>query len=309
MKLLSRQAQRSIEGWISRNARPLELAQYNILFHGAPVQPFLSLLACYQNADGGFGHALEPDNWNPASTPLTTSTAIQRLRLVGFLDYSHSLYRQALDYLAGCEHRLEEGWPFTIPSNNGFPRAPWWTYSEEGNRKESFGLSCVLASFVLDAGAPGRPVYESALRIARQALDRLRQDLPCEGEMGIAGLVAFCPQWERLGWAPQSETLPNVKARVDHAICRDPERWGGYVPRPSVAISGPDSAFYPGNEAIVETELDYLIDTLPEDGVWPLTWRWFDMPYPDEWAVAQNWWKAVAAMEKLLFLRAFGRME
>ena len=307
MKQLSRQAQRAIEDWLSRNARPLELSQYQVLFHGAPVEPFLALLARYQNPDGGFGHALEPDNWNPASTPLTTSTALQQLRRVGFFDYAHPLYQGALAYLAGCEHRLDGLWTFTIPSNDAFPHAPWWTYDEQSNRKQSFGLSCELAAFVLAASTPGQPVYEDALRIAREALSRL-QGGRCEGEMGVSGLAALLPQWERLGWAAQAETLPKLKGLIDAAICRDPAQWEQYVPRPSVAIPSPDSPFYPGNEAIVETELDYLVDTLPKDDVWPLTWQWFGMPYPGEWAVAQNWWKGVTTIERLLFLRAFGRL-
>lgn len=304
MKQLSREAQRAIEAWLARRARPLEWARYQVLFHGAPAENYLSLLKQYQNPDGGFGHAIEPDNWNPASTPVGTATAMQQLAFTGLRDFSHPLWQGALRYLESGADFSDGFWHFTVPSNNAYPHAPWWTHDPAAGREQDFGASATLAAYVLRM----RPENEAALAVAREALSRLQSGAEVRGEMTLGGFAALCPLWERLGWAGQDETLPLVKAVIDRSIARDPAQWTGYVARPSSAIFGPDSPFYPGNEAIVETELDYLIDTLPQDDVWPLTWEWFGMPYPNEWAIAKNWWKGVAAIEKLLFLRAFGRL-
>lgn len=46
----------------------------------------LTYLQAYQNQDGGFGHALEPDSWNPNSTPIQTATAIEILEEIHFAD-------------------------------------------------------------------------------------------------------------------------------------------------------------------------------------------------------------------------------
>ena len=61
----------------------------------------------------------------------------------------------------------------------------------------------------------------------------------------------------------------------------------------------------------METELDYLIDTRNPGGVWNITWTWFDLGeiYPKEFAVSENWWMSSKAIEKMRFLRAFGRIE
>ena len=61
----------------------------------------------------------------------------------------------------------------------------------------------------------------------------------------------------------------------------------------------------------MEAELDYLIDTRNPGGVWNITWTWFDLGevYPKEFAVSENWWMASKAIEKMRFLRAFGRIE
>lgn len=56
----------SSNGWV----RPDELIMQFI-------QDVLAALAVYQNEDGGFGRALEPDCWNPDSSPVQTWTATE----------------------------------------------------------------------------------------------------------------------------------------------------------------------------------------------------------------------------------------
>ena len=51
--------------FIEQHARPLELAQYRVFFAEDDPNEVVEALLPFQNADGGFGHALEPDNWNP----------------------------------------------------------------------------------------------------------------------------------------------------------------------------------------------------------------------------------------------------
>lgn len=108
--------------------------------------------------------------------------------------------------------------------------------------------------------------------------------------------------------------LPYVKRiyeRASAAIVRDPEQWKYYGVRPSNYIRSPESPIYKGNEAIVDAELDFLISSLPAGDVWGIPWTWFDNmeKYGNQFRVAENWWKAVKAIENLLFLRAFGRIE
>ncbi len=56
-------------GFIYKNARPLDVARWNYLFENGDSTEVMKYLLSYQNEDGGFGHALEPDCWNEKSTP------------------------------------------------------------------------------------------------------------------------------------------------------------------------------------------------------------------------------------------------
>ncbi len=59
------------EKFIYRNARPLELARWQYRFENGSAEHVLRALSAYQNADGGFGHALEADCFSPGFFPDT----------------------------------------------------------------------------------------------------------------------------------------------------------------------------------------------------------------------------------------------
>lgn len=59
--------------FIYRNARPLDFARWQYHFENGSKEAFLDALSYYQNNDGGFGHAIEPDAWNPNSSIKTAS--------------------------------------------------------------------------------------------------------------------------------------------------------------------------------------------------------------------------------------------
>jgi hypothetical protein len=65
--------------FLRRNARPLDFARFQYHFENGSQEAVLTALAAYQNPDGGFGHALEPDAWNPNSSPMQTGLQPHRL--------------------------------------------------------------------------------------------------------------------------------------------------------------------------------------------------------------------------------------
>lgn len=311
MKKLTRQQLDHIENWILRHARPLEAARYDILFRQGRQEDFLALLRQYQNPDGGFGHALEPDNWDPHSSPYTTLKAVQLMLEIGFTDFSHPLYQGALNYWRGGDgFSSQGGWQFSMPTGNDYPHAPWWSYSEESNGVENLGLSAQIAAFPLMVCSKDDPLYQRAASVADRALEALMQG-SIGGEMGVGGCAMLMPYWMQAdtAYAPQDITAKMMETS-NASIVRDSSRWNTHVPRPSAAIPSPSSPMYAGNEAAIHMELDWLIDTLPENDLWPIDWSWFDnnARYPAAFAISEMWWKAWCAIEKLSLLRNFGRL-
>ena len=77
MKYLSKESFKKALKWIKQNARPLEKARLRFYFENDAVDEVKTELEKFQNTDGGFGHALEPDLRTPNSSVLATSLAYQ----------------------------------------------------------------------------------------------------------------------------------------------------------------------------------------------------------------------------------------
>ena len=316
MKKLSKNSFEEIRLWVYRNARQIELALWQYEFENGSREAVISALSYYQNGDGGFGNALEPDCWNPDSSPYTTLNAAGKLRNIHFTDVSHPVMRGILKFFESGKHCVENGWLFNIPSNNDYARAPWWNYDPKANEYEHTGVTAGIICFVLQFAEKETELYKRAGAFAERLLFKFKEP-DNKGDMGLNGYCMLLEKIKQLGLTDRFDIdflSANIKKHVDESIVRDISQWVHYSVRPSQFIQSPDSPFYPGNEDIVEKELDYLIDTRPDNGVWGITWQWWDNyeKYPKEFAISENWWKAdldIGAIGKLKFLRYFDRLE
>lgn len=318
MKMITQKEYEEIKTWMHRNARPLELAVWKYGFEGGKKEEIIEELAFYQNEDGGFGNGVEPDCWNPESSPYATMTVIGLLREIAWIEEAgtdHPLVEGIFRYLEGKKHSGGDGWHFVIPSNDGYPRAPWMTYDEKTNQEESMGVTAVLCSFILHYGDRESELYGRAVGYARSILEKVTgtQDF---GEMGAGGVCLLLVDILRCGLSGLFEPLDperllaGMAEVLDRSMERGPEKWAEYTKRPSEFIPSREAPLYHGNEEIVETELDYLVDTRNPGGVWDITWSWFALgeKYPKEFAISENWWKANKAIGIMHFLRNFGRI-
>ncbi len=326
-----------IRTWMHRNTRPLEMALWVHLFEAGIAAGARSdadsgtvavtasaastdtrsavweALSHYRNADGGFGNALEPDSWNPASSPYTTLKVLDLLDGAGMPPAGHPLVQGILRYIETCPHATADGWPFSIPTNDDHPHAPWWTFDPKANEFEHIGVTTGLCAYILRLAPAGSPLHTRAVTLANKWIEQFLA-VANFGEMGLGG---FCQLYEAVRNTGMEAAIPlgdlqaRLRARITASIEYDTNLWMYHKVRPSWYIRTPDSPWLPGNEAILETELDYLVRTRPANGVWDIDWSWFDNNdrYPKAFAISENWWKGWCAIEKLTLLRRFGRIE
>ena len=110
------------ETFIWQNARLLERQQFAYHFKGGSRASVIAALRAYQNSDGGFGNALEPDVRCPESQPVPVQHAFEILDTVGF---DREMVQQTCDYLMMIA-TPEGGVPWLLPSAHHYPRASWW---------------------------------------------------------------------------------------------------------------------------------------------------------------------------------------
>lgn len=312
MKKLKLQDYKEIKAWMYRNSRPIELAIWQYYFENGSKQAVLSALEFYQNDDGGFGNALEADSWNPNSSPYTTLRAINILKEIGFNDKQHPIIRGIFKFLGSNAYFSENGWYFNIPSNDDYAHAPWWTYNMEANAFEGIGLTAEIAGFIFLNADKDSEIFSKALRISDVIVGKLNT-VDEHGEMGVKGYCVLLDALEKIGLTVQDHKslTEKVKKLVYNSIERDTSKWIYYTKRPSDYINSSESVFYKDNQDIIAKELDYLIDTRPQNSVWNITWSWFENNerFAKEFAISENWWKASVAIDKLIFLKNFCRLD
>jgi hypothetical protein len=287
-------------------ARPLDQARFRFLFESGPPDDVLRELAAFQNDDGGFGHALEPDMRASASTPVATQHAFALFRELG-TGADHPMVMRAMAYLVGSYDRHHQLWEIVPPEVEAAPHAPWWTYAAI---METFN-GCLLnpTSGLLGALQDYPTLVEQDLRdeLAQVVLERLaeRRGALQSDEMRAVVWLAEC---EHLNRTLRDELRAHAVASIG-VVELDPTRWADYRLQPLEVAHSPDSfltgALDPG---AVQRNLDYWVELQQADGGWPLTWSWADV---DEraWARAEQEWRGHIAVERLATLQAYGRLE
>ena len=298
-----------IRTWVRRNARPLEFVLWQYYFENGSKEAVLSALAYYQNDDGGFGNAIEPDNWNPESTPYAADFVINVLRRINFTDIDHPLYQGIFRYLKDTQYQGVNGWYFSVPANDVYPHAVWWQYSEEGNNKnQNIGITASLSGFILRHMNTDAELYGVALKYVDMLLDKLKSG-DSYGDMGIGG---YCTLYKDLLAADLHNRfdIDYLESRTRHLIQKHFHEytWSNHQDM-AVVLPNPSIYYYKGFEKAVSDALDELIEIRPQKGVWGIPWEWYNgATYAKEFSISENWWKSYKAIEKLLFLKAYGRI-
>jgi hypothetical protein len=115
--------------FIRTQARRLDRLLYEFYFEKGSTEYVLNELANYQNPDGGFGHAIEPDIRLQASSPMATSVGLQYCVSMN-TKAENQVVKSAIAYLLSTYDAQEEYWPQTFMNVNDEPHAPWWHLDE-----------------------------------------------------------------------------------------------------------------------------------------------------------------------------------
>ena len=306
MKMNYKEIYEKARGFIYRNARPIELALWKYHFENGSSGDVLTALAAYQNADGGFGHALEADSFNPNSAPIQTWAACEILREIGFTDGSHPIVRGILRYLdSGADFLVKYNqWLNTVKTNDDYPHAVWWSNSD---KVENYNPTAYLAEFILRFADRDSALYKKAEEIARQAYEWFVSAVPYGDDHSAACFVALYEFLKETGsgLVDMREFADKLKEEVNADICRDTEKWRTeYVCLPSKFIDSKDNMFYAGNEELIQKELEFTRESQLADGSYTVPWLWYN-EYK-EYELAANWWKSRILIDKIRFLKAFG---
>ncbi|MDD3957757.1 MAG: hypothetical protein PHW40_00080 [Candidatus Izemoplasmatales bacterium] len=288
--------------FIKKFARPLELAMYQYHFANGSKSAVIRELRKFQNPDGGFAHALEPDNWNPESNPIATNDAIKILYHLDALDEATDMMRGVIRYLKSHHAFDEENrqWRFQIESNKDYPHAIWWEVEKDGLFE--YNPTVALAAIMICYGG-GDDYYK---QIVREAMTYLVTAKPIGDTMKCYMLAYEIFKNKGIDDVLDlSEMHALIQGKLEAVICADESQYGvAYVYIPSDFFLRSDSSFISRKMMpLIEMELSIHSRILKPDGGFAITWQWYT-EY-DEFHHAEMIWRARITLDRLVFRNIF----
>ena len=277
--------------FILRNARLLERATFAAHFDGAPTGPVKRALAAYQNDDGGFGNALEPDKRDPHSQPVDVQFALETMDVVG--DFDIAMAKRACAWLTSVSSD-DGGVPFALPTVNDYPHAPWWDTEADppGNLNPTAAIVGVLLKHRVE-----HPWVAKAEAFCWSAIPKINRTEFHE----LMPVIAFLSHTADRKRA--AKAMDDVLARIaaPDAVALDPDA-SGYVHMPLEWAPTPQSPCRKlFSDAVIARHLDALAARQKDDGGWPISWD------PISTAVGIEW-RSIRTVEALRTLKAYRRL-
>lgn len=294
-----------IKNWLLRNGRILDYTRFAFQFEDIDPVYVVEALKAYQNPDGGFGHGLEPDLWDPQSSPIQTWAVLEVIEETGIPD-DHELVINLIDYLIHKAERIDGKWLTLHPAFNDHPHAPWWHYEKE-NRIWGYNPTAALAGFCFWHTNPSSEVYSIALKLSQEAVAYfLENDITEPHELScfveLYSYIACREQCESFGLFTEK-----LRQQILKTVEKDEKKWfSAYSVKPSVFVKSPKDAFYPDLKELIEKEVGLLLKNRNAEGVWDVTWSWGQFPNAE--AIALREWQGAQIIKNLKLLKAFGKL-
>jgi len=303
MKLSKKNFERAAS-FITSHARAVDRCLFDFHFNHGPAEDVLDALAEYQNPDGGFGQAIEPDFRLPASSPMATSGGLQTCLAVG-APPNHPIVQSAVQYLVKTYHTDGDYWPMASLEINDHPHAPWWSLDEVAPPPEDrWANPCAelvgYLHYCSDIVPPD---------LLARATERARQNL----ESGVAfgkGPLSF---YQLLTWERAIAFLPDALASDarDRILAAyrtlSPLTQEKLAELPVVALLDfREPAAVRAFPNDIDQLLGSIVEKQAEDGAWWPAWHWG--MYEDVWPIAQMEWAGRITVDVLHTLDKFGKL-
>lgn len=290
MKTLTEAAFAAAERYMLLHARLIDRLQFAHRFRGGPAEPVRSVLRGYQNPDGGFGNAIEPDLRGAGGQPQGVETAFWAFEAIEAFD--DPAITGACDWLEA--HTAEDGGvPWVLPSVLETERAPWW--QPQGDPAPgSLNPTGPITGLLLAHGIE-HPWLERAVEFCWDRIGTA-SELSAYDAMCVLGFLERVPDRERAEAA-----FERLGDALRAAVALDPDA-PGHVHSPLDLAPRPDSmARRLFSDAEIERHLDAVIDAQQEDGGWAPN---FEMWTP----LVRHEWGGHLTLGQLTVLRDYGRL-
>jgi len=267
--------------FVAGHARLLDRRRFELLFGGGDAEPVLAALRAYRNADGGYGHGLEPDLRAPESQP---SAALHAFEV--FAEIAPATATDAVELCDWLDANSlpDGGLPFALPISEPTACAPFWASADP--HAFSLQITAIVAANA-NRVAEQDPAVASHVWLTR-VTDRCLAAIDAIDTAPAAYELAFALRFLDAVYECQ-EDAPALLARLAAYIPMDGHLRvsGGLadeVLRPLDFAPEPER---PGrsilDDASVQRDLERLVREQREDGGWSVDFQSYSPAAALEW--------------------------
>lgn len=296
MKNLNQTAFDASSRYILDNARYLEKLVFGHHFIEPCPEKIVKAIKMYQNKDGGFGNALEPDFRLPYSSPMATSVALKLLSGFKDVEGASETIEKAIHYLEHTYNQAIYGWESVGKAVNLFPHAPWWKYHEP-QQKMHGNPSAELVGYLVEFNGY---VTELDVESIKEKYIQYFLDLKSFEEHEV---YAFIKLYNRLSDIERVRMYDQLSNAYDALVNLDPKKWNDYVPYPLKFIMLTEDDIFKVDETVLKKNVNFLIDKIHEHGCVFPTWSWG--AYQEDWEIAKREWSGILTLDALLVFERF----
>ncbi len=279
-------------------------------FEGSSAESVIAELAHFQNEDGGFGRALEPDLRTPSSSALATGIGLRTLEELQ-CPADHPMTRRAVQYLLSTFDHRAGVWLVAPHDTNSYPHAGWW-HDEDGSLSRLFdGFRIIPRAEIVGL------LHGFSTLVPVDWLDDVTEntvrDIEATESLGTGGgddivYALSLAETEELPPDFKRRLVKRVRTAVPAVVSRDPQEWDSYCITPLKVAPSPHSIVADLLWDDLQAHMDHQIDHQTPEGTWDPVWTWGEF-YPEVWEQARIEWRGHLTLNTLTTLRAFGRIE
>ncbi|PUU93674.1 hypothetical protein [Halanaerobium sp.] len=293
---------------LKEKARPIDRERFNFHFNNAGPEKLLAEIKKYQNEDGGFGQALEPDFRLPLSTPMATSIALRYLKNLDNTKPAQALIKRAISYLEKSFNQSRKGWYAVNKEVNNYPHTPWWHYDEEAKMtvidKNWGNPSAELLAYLYRYKDYNKSIDLNPL--IDYAVEQINEKDKYESENEI-----YC--YLKLYEEVDSKTKPllkgNIAEGIKQLIVYDQNKWQEYVPLPLDFVPAPEKESFGVSESKIEANLDFYVELIEKSRDTLVKPPWGESFYQTDLKETYQEWQGNWTLKILITLNNYGRIE
>ena len=313
MKKLTKNDVDNITNWLFNNGRDVDIARYNCLFYGETKELVLNGVTLYENEDGGFGKGIEPDLQNPYSNVIATAMVFEYLQEAGYrYDAEDEFFKEIIDpcmkWLYNSAPSKDNRWTSIVVENNDFPCAEWWKYKSEQYSTMPFNPTPALIGQTMLFTSPNSKYYEKAEKLLVNVLKQYFTNNVSD-KYSLHSFYLLFKALRDLEYTNDfiDECYQKWLQDINYSLTREKEKFSSASACLIFDIVNEDSLLQGLFKQEIEDNLDYIIESRTNTGLWVPNYRWGnDDSYYD---LAVILWASHLAIKNLVILNNFGRLE